>query len=36
MAFAAPDRQTVEDFHRAAVAAGYDDLGLPKEGRLGD
>jgi catechol 2,3-dioxygenase-like lactoylglutathione lyase family enzyme len=36
MAFAAHDRQTVEDFHRAAVAAGHDDLGLPKEGRLGD
>jgi catechol 2,3-dioxygenase-like lactoylglutathione lyase family enzyme len=36
MAFAAPDRQTVEDFHRAATGAGYADLGLPKEGRSGD
>ncbi|HWD69034.1 MAG TPA: VOC family protein [Solirubrobacteraceae bacterium] len=28
-AFKAPDRQTVEDFHAAAVAAGYTDNGGP-------
>ena len=31
MAFTAPDRATVEDFHRAAIAAGYRDNGAPDE-----
>ena len=31
MAFPAPDRATVEDFHRAATAAGYRDNGAPGE-----
>jgi catechol 2,3-dioxygenase-like lactoylglutathione lyase family enzyme len=31
MAFLAPDRQTVEEFHEAAVAAGYRDNGGPGE-----
>jgi catechol 2,3-dioxygenase-like lactoylglutathione lyase family enzyme len=31
IAFPAPDRQTVEDFHRAATAAGYRDNGPPGE-----
>ncbi len=31
LAFPAPDRTTVEDFHRAAVAAGYRDNGAPGE-----
>ena len=29
LAFPAPDRQTVEDFYRAATAAGYRDNGAP-------
>jgi len=29
LAFQAPDRQTVEDFHAAATAAGYTDNGAP-------
>jgi catechol 2,3-dioxygenase-like lactoylglutathione lyase family enzyme len=29
IAFVAPDRQTVHDFHAAAVAAGYADNGAP-------
>jgi catechol 2,3-dioxygenase-like lactoylglutathione lyase family enzyme len=29
LAFPAPDRQTVDEFHRAAVAAGYRDNGAP-------
>jgi catechol 2,3-dioxygenase-like lactoylglutathione lyase family enzyme len=31
LAFAAPDRATVDDFHRAAVAAGFRDNGAPGE-----
>jgi catechol 2,3-dioxygenase-like lactoylglutathione lyase family enzyme len=31
IAFPAPDRQTVEDFHRVAVEAGYRDNGAPGE-----
>jgi catechol 2,3-dioxygenase-like lactoylglutathione lyase family enzyme len=31
MAFPAPDRQTVEEFHYAATAAGYRDNGAPGE-----
>jgi catechol 2,3-dioxygenase-like lactoylglutathione lyase family enzyme len=31
VAFPAPDRQTVEDFHRAATTAGYLDGGSPGE-----
>lgn len=31
VAFPAPDRQTVEDFHRAATDAGYRDNGAPGE-----
>ena len=31
LAFPAPDRQTVEEFHRAATAAGYRDAGAPGE-----
>jgi catechol 2,3-dioxygenase-like lactoylglutathione lyase family enzyme len=31
IAFPAPDRQTVEDFHRAATTAGYRDDGSPGE-----
>jgi catechol 2,3-dioxygenase-like lactoylglutathione lyase family enzyme len=31
IAFPAPDRRTVEDFHRAATAAGYRDNGSPGE-----
>jgi catechol 2,3-dioxygenase-like lactoylglutathione lyase family enzyme len=31
LAFAAPDRATVDEFHRIAVAAGYRDNGAPGE-----
>jgi catechol 2,3-dioxygenase-like lactoylglutathione lyase family enzyme len=31
LAFPAPDRQTVDEFHRAAVAAGYRNNGEPGE-----
>lgn len=31
MAFPAPDRATVEAFHRAAIAAGYRSNGAPGE-----
>jgi catechol 2,3-dioxygenase-like lactoylglutathione lyase family enzyme len=31
LAFPAPDRQTVDDFHRAATAVGYRDNGPPGE-----
>jgi catechol 2,3-dioxygenase-like lactoylglutathione lyase family enzyme len=31
VAFPAPDRETVDDFHRAAVEAGYRDNGGPGE-----
>ena len=31
LAFPAPDRRTVQDFHRAATAAGYRDNGAPGE-----
>ena len=31
LAFPAPDRQTVKDFHRAATRAGYRDSGAPGE-----
>ena len=31
VAFPAPDRRTVEDFHRGATAAGYRDNGAPGE-----
>jgi catechol 2,3-dioxygenase-like lactoylglutathione lyase family enzyme len=31
LAFAAPDRATVDEFHRIAVAAGYGDNGPPGE-----
>ena len=31
MAFPAPDRQTVREFHQAAIAAGYRDNGGPGE-----
>lgn len=31
LAFPAPDRLTVEDFHRAAIEAGYRDNGAPGE-----
>jgi catechol 2,3-dioxygenase-like lactoylglutathione lyase family enzyme len=31
LAFPAPDRETVRDFHDAAVAAGYDSAGVPGE-----
>jgi catechol 2,3-dioxygenase-like lactoylglutathione lyase family enzyme len=31
VAFPAPDRLTVEDFHRAATAAGYRDNGVPSK-----
>lgn len=31
LAFPAPDRQTVDDFHRAAITAGYRDNSLPDE-----
>ena len=31
IAFPAPDRQTVHDFHRAATSAGYRDNGAPGE-----
>jgi catechol 2,3-dioxygenase-like lactoylglutathione lyase family enzyme len=31
MAFVAPDDRTVDEFHRAAVAAGYRDNGTPGE-----
>jgi catechol 2,3-dioxygenase-like lactoylglutathione lyase family enzyme len=30
-AFPAPDRRTVDEFHRAAVDSGHRDLGLPHE-----
>ena len=44
VAFPAPDRQTVDDFHRAAVAAGYRDNGggdpwrvkMPQFARIAD
>jgi catechol 2,3-dioxygenase-like lactoylglutathione lyase family enzyme len=32
LAFPAPDRQTVDDFHRAAIAAGRPDAGPPGQG----
>jgi catechol 2,3-dioxygenase-like lactoylglutathione lyase family enzyme len=35
LGFPAPDRRTVDDFHRAAVDSGYRDLGLPHERRDG-
>ncbi len=31
LAFPAPDRQTVDDFHRAAATAGYREAGAPGE-----
>jgi catechol 2,3-dioxygenase-like lactoylglutathione lyase family enzyme len=31
LAFPAPDRQTVDDFHRAATAAGYGEVSPPGE-----
>ncbi len=31
MAFAVPDDRTVDDFHRAALEAGYRDNGTPGE-----
>jgi catechol 2,3-dioxygenase-like lactoylglutathione lyase family enzyme len=31
IAFPAPDRQTVEEFHASAVAAGYPSNGEPRE-----
>jgi catechol 2,3-dioxygenase-like lactoylglutathione lyase family enzyme len=31
IAFAAPDNQTVDEFHRVALAAGYQDNGAPGE-----
>jgi catechol 2,3-dioxygenase-like lactoylglutathione lyase family enzyme len=31
LAFPAPNRQIVEDFHRAATTAGYRDIGPPGE-----
>jgi catechol 2,3-dioxygenase-like lactoylglutathione lyase family enzyme len=31
LAFAAPDRETVDGFHRVATAAGYRDNGPPGE-----
>ena len=31
IAFPAPDRQTVQEFHRSAVAAGYRSFGDPGE-----
>ncbi|HEX6689070.1 MAG TPA: VOC family protein [Solirubrobacterales bacterium] len=31
LAFPAPDRQAVEDFHRAAVTGGHRDNGIPAE-----
>ena len=31
IAFAAPDRQTVREFHHAALRAGYRDNGTPGE-----
>lgn len=31
LAFAAPNRSTVDDFHRAALAAGGRDNGAPGE-----
>jgi catechol 2,3-dioxygenase-like lactoylglutathione lyase family enzyme len=34
IAFAAPDDQTVDDFHRAAIEAGYRDNGTPGERRV--
>jgi catechol 2,3-dioxygenase-like lactoylglutathione lyase family enzyme len=34
IAFAAPDDQTVDDFHRAATEAGYRDNGTPGERRV--
>ena len=33
MAFPAPDRQTVREFHQAAIAAGYRDNGGPGSAR---
>jgi catechol 2,3-dioxygenase-like lactoylglutathione lyase family enzyme len=33
VAFAAPDNATVDEFHRAALAAGYRDNGRPGERR---
>jgi catechol 2,3-dioxygenase-like lactoylglutathione lyase family enzyme len=35
LAFPAPDRQTVEDFHRSAVTAGCRDAGAPGERHAG-
>jgi catechol 2,3-dioxygenase-like lactoylglutathione lyase family enzyme len=34
MAFPAADNATVDDFHSAAVAAGYQDSGCPGERRI--
>jgi catechol 2,3-dioxygenase-like lactoylglutathione lyase family enzyme len=34
IAFAAPDNQTVDGFHSAAIAAGYRDNGTPGERRV--
>ena len=34
VAFRAPDDQTVDEFHRAAVEAGYRDNGTPGERRV--
>jgi catechol 2,3-dioxygenase-like lactoylglutathione lyase family enzyme len=31
LAFPAPDRATVDEFHRVALAAGYRDNGAPGE-----
>lgn len=31
LAFPAPDRQTVDEFHRVAITAGYRDAGAPRE-----
>jgi catechol 2,3-dioxygenase-like lactoylglutathione lyase family enzyme len=36
LAFPAPDRRTVDEFHRAAVDSGHGDLGLPHERSDGD
>ncbi len=32
LAFGAPDRETVERFHAAGVAAGFESLGAPASG----
>ena len=34
LAFTAPDDETVDDFHRAAIEAGYRDNGTPGERRV--